>query len=140
VRCARRSAAGRRLAVWWAFVRAGFRGTLPAFAVILLIAGVVCLHSWDAARTSLDLRGVEPDRSQGMVTQVAFQPVTESNQDPYRLAWLSVDDQPLVLSLWASPVVHGPGIPLRKGQPVRITYRIGRSGRWYLDRVESLKR
>ena len=132
--------ASRRRALWWAIIRHDAPQILNSVLVSLLLLGVAALGIWNYNRTREDLEGALPQQAEGVVTAVGYRPATETNPDPYRLAYLAIDDRTLVLDRPFSTVTLQRGVPLQIGQPVRFTYRMGKSGTWYLDRVEPLPR
>ena len=107
----------------------GWVWLLLAFMICLLVVGV----SWHGVRLSRDLQGAVPRQATGTVTSVVYQEPSPDAGDIHgrSLRLISVDGQPLTPNL----LDPSGAPPLRKGDRVAFSYRVGRSGKWYLDQL-----
>jgi hypothetical protein len=106
-------------------------------AVILLVGGttMLCflalspiLRAW----TKRDRDSGAPRTATATVEQIVPPHLEENSKPVPTQVWVRVNG-----SLAASEAVFG-SARLRVGGPARVTYRVGRSGRIYVDRVEPL--
>ena len=130
----------RRRALWWAVVRDDAGALLNGLLITALVVGVVAGVFWFYTSTSRDVAGAPVRYAEGVVTTVAYEPAGEGEARP-DLAILAVDGQPLVVGgRFGAGAARTTAVPLRAGDRVRYGYRVGKSGRWYLERLELLSR
>ena len=98
--------------------------------VVVLAAGVL----WLSAPVGRDLRGAPERLLEGRLTEVHYLPVERRNT--YMLSTFTVGSQPFVVNRWNEPSTVLPHELPRVGDTVRVTYRVGKSGHWYVDRLE----
>jgi hypothetical protein len=107
---------------------------MVALAVILGIGGSIAFHRTIAD----DLAGAPIRHAQGVVTIAAHEAVDDTNLNPNQLTTLAVDGQPLILDKPFGSLPPRMRVPVRVGSRVRYGYRVGKSGRWYLEEIEPL--
>lgn len=105
--------------------------TLREFMAIALIGGLLLLLAFGllhlASGRDQDRDGARTLEGWGIVTGLVFPPGGRSSP-----AFLELDGHPVTLDLWDS----GSALRLQSGQKVTFTYSVGRSGAWYIKRIE----
>jgi hypothetical protein len=112
----------------WAIRWHRLRTALPAGVVILFaLAWVGVVFICVPISINADLRHATPRRAIGIVEGLVYVPVSQGFPDPPRMVSLRWHGESAV------GYTH---TPVRKGQRVLVTYRVGRSKRVYVERVE----
>jgi len=115
-----------RLPLWkqWQYT---LRVWLPASLLLLSLAGFF-VFVWCIApsREVADVRGASTHHASGMVSTVSYIPPTKSGVNPSVLVSLEVA---------GGTAIFRTQDDLHKGEPVQVTYRVGRSGRIHIDDV-----
>ena len=102
-------------------------GVWLLFAAII-VPGVVSIL-WSHRSLSQDLRGAVPQQGTGVVTGIVYDHPNPKIGDRSSPILLSLDGRPVVPNL-VDPTLAP---PLQEGDSVTFTYRVGRSGKWYID-------
>jgi len=127
----------QRRALWWYFVRDRARDTTSVSLLGLLAIMAIGGMLWYKHQERLDVRDSIPIQAEGVITTVSYSQADKTPW-PQRVAFLMVDGNTLLPSPDRGGVFpHSLG-PLQKGARVRYTYRVGKSGRWYLDWIDPL--
>jgi len=75
----------------------------------------------------VDVRGASTHHDQSMVSAVSYIPLGKGAINPSSFVSLAVAGETVTLRTHAD---------LHKGEPVQVTYRIGKSGRIHIDGIE----
>jgi len=123
--------------------REAARGLLMGLLVLAWVLAMFCMRGVGLyAMAARDLEGTERQISVATVAQVL--PADAAQRYTDRSAWLSVQARrsgtPLItLAIGEKQARVYSDVPLRIGQGVRATYRVGRSGIVYPESVVALK-
>ena len=116
-----------RLPLWkqWQYT---LRVWLPASLLLLSLVGFfVFVYFIAPSREVADVRGASTHHASGMVSTVSYIPPTKSGVNPSVLVSLEVA---------GGTAIFRTQDDLHKGEPVQVTYRVGRSGRIHIDDVK----
>ena len=101
---------------------------LPPSLLLMLFAGLIVFVDCIApSREMADVRGAATQHGRGMVSAVSYIPLRKGGTDASILASLLVAGETVTFRTQAD---------LHKGEPVQVTYRVGRSGRIHIDDIE----
>ncbi len=112
----------------WEQWQPSFRMWLPPSLLLLFFAGLVVFVDCIApSREMADVRGAATHHGSGMVSTVPYIPPSKSGVNPS-----------VLVSLLAAgdTVTFRTGADLHEGEPVQVTYRVGKSGRIHIDGIE----
>ena len=107
------------------------------FGLVLLVVVLAAGMIWISAPVSRDLQGVPERQVEGRLTEVHYLPFEKRNT--LVLSTFRVGDQEFTVNRWPEPSSVLPADVPRVGDAVRATYRVGKSGHRYLDRLERLE-
>ena len=101
---------------------------LPPSLLLLLFIGVVVFVDCIApSLDTADVRGAATHHGSGMVSAVSYVPLRKGGTDASILVSLLVAGEAVTFRTEAD---------LHKGEPVQVTYRVGKSGRIHIDGIE----
>jgi hypothetical protein len=106
----------------------------PGIAVGVIVVALLVGIGWIPWVARRDLDGTVPRQLEGRITDVYYFPV--DNRSAPALATFAVDGRGFKANQWPAPFTGVPPLPVRLGDAVRVTYRIGRSGKEYVDRID----
>ncbi len=104
-----------------------------ALLVLLPVLGLILCFGVDLRRTDRDLQGTTLQRSLAEVTAVADRSYGRGNVELKGLIYLRLQGRTVVT---AAPVYSL--TPLHPGQQVQVTYRVGKSGKVYVDSIQPM--
>ena len=107
------------------------------FGLVLLVVVLAVGVLWLSAPVGRDLRGAPEQRLEGRLTEVHYLPF--ERRDTHMLSTLTVGDLEFTVNRWPEPPSVLPMDLPRVGDAVRVTYRVGKSGHRYLDRLERVE-
>ena len=112
----------------WKQWRYSLRIWLPTSFFMLLFASLyVFVYFIAPSREVADVRGAATHYGSGRISAVSYIPPTKSGVNPSVLVSLEVA---------GGTAIFRTQDDLHKGEPVQVTYRVGRSGRIHIDDVK----
>lgn len=118
-----------RRALLTGYLRDTWFGILLLIAILCLVGGMLTVQIQQNQRTLSDLRGASPRTGTATVTGITSRPVSRRHPDPEISIYLAIDSRPARVTARRTA---------RIGECFQATYRIGRSGVVYVDKLEPL--
>jgi hypothetical protein len=114
-----------RRAVFWQNVRQWWPGVL----IVAIVLGIGIWWATEPIREEYDMRGMPVQTGTGTIEHIIY-PVRRMSSDRTPTVILTVHDLRTRVGTY---------LPLKRGQIVQVTYRIGRSGRVYVGSIVPLR-
>lgn len=116
-------------------IRERLKQALTTAGVVLAVAVIVAGMGWwvwlsvgNPLWAARDIEGATIQHGMGTVTSITYRQATRENPTPPMLVWLRLNGQDVMANTYAA---------VRAGDSVKVDYRVGKSGRIYVESIEA---